>query len=159
MTLQLAVKRAYEHVHESDGRRVLVDRLWPRGLKKGRAQVDTWVKDAAPSTELHKWFGHNPARWGTFQERYVEELHANPQAWQPIFQEARQGKVTLLYGAKDVEHNQAVVLLKFLQQKHQQQLRQEGSSGQQEQQAPLKEHEKGRPATKKRRRVSKDVEE
>ncbi len=79
MTLQLAVKRAYEHVHESDGRRVLVDRLWPRGLKKGRAQVDTWVKDAAPSTELRKWFGHNPARWGTFQERYVEELHANPQ--------------------------------------------------------------------------------
>ena len=79
MTLQLALKRAYEPVHGSDGRRVLVDRLWPRGLRKGQAQVDTWAKDVAPSTELRKWFGHDPARWGAFQERYVQELQANPQ--------------------------------------------------------------------------------
>lgn len=104
------VKRIYEPLSVEDGYRVLVDRVWPRGMSKERAKIDLWAKDVAPSTELRKWFGHDPAKWEAFQERYREELSAG-EALQPLCA-ALQGKdvVTLLYGAKDREHNQALVL-------------------------------------------------
>lgn len=111
----IRIKRAYEDVSSDDGTRVLVDRLWPRGVSKERIQIAFWEKDVAPSTELRKWFGHDPVRWDEFQQRYVAELDANPSAWAPILAAMRTGDVTLVYGAKDTEHNEAVVLQRFLQ--------------------------------------------
>ena len=94
---------------------MLVDRLWPRGVSKVRIQIASWAKDVAPSTDLRKWFGHDPARWDGFQQRYEAELQANASAWTPILDAARAGDVTLIYGARDTEHNEAVVLQRFLQ--------------------------------------------
>ena len=96
------------------GKRILVDRLWPRGLSKEKARVDLWLKDVAPSNELRKWFAHDPARWAEFQRRYKEELKENREPLALLRQEARRGGVTLLYGAHDEEHNQAVVLATLL---------------------------------------------
>ncbi len=109
------LKRAYEPPSPEDGTRILVDRLWPRGLSKQKAALDCWMKDIAPSTELRKWFGHDPARWDEFQRRYFAELDAQPEAWQPILRAAHRGNVTLLYGARDVEHNNAVALKEYLE--------------------------------------------
>ena len=110
----LKIKRVYLPAEDSDGYRVLVDRLWPRGIKKENAKIDLWTKELAPSTELRKWFGHIPERFEEFSKRYVEELNSNPSV-APIVEEIRQHDVvTLLYGAKDEEHNNAVVLKSYI---------------------------------------------
>ena|SRR5687768_16362046 len=104
------LKRVYDPPAEDDGKRILIDRLWPRGLTRARARVDLWLKEIAPTTELRKWFGHDPNRWKEFRKRYQQELEANNEAVQRLKQELAGGPVTLLYGAKDEEHNDAVVL-------------------------------------------------
>ena len=112
--MQIAVKRAYDPPDSKDGYRVLVDRLWPRGIKKEDAGIDQWLKEVAPSTKLRTWFGHDPAKWKEFKKRYKEELKAN-EAWdelQALTKEKK--KITLVYAAKDEEHNQAVVLAELL---------------------------------------------
>jgi uncharacterized protein YeaO (DUF488 family) len=94
--------------------RILVDRVWPRGITKEKLKVGMWARDVAPSSELRKWFGHDPVRWQEFQDRYFGELDANPEAWRPILEAADQGVLTLVYGARDTEHNNAVALAKYL---------------------------------------------
>jgi uncharacterized protein YeaO (DUF488 family) len=106
----IRVKRVYEKPSRNDGVRVLVDRLWPRGLTKDRAAVDLWLKDVAPTPALRKWFGHDPARWAGFRTRYGEELRKNPEAVGVLRKKAAGRTVTLVYGARDTEHNGAVVL-------------------------------------------------
>lgn len=110
----VCIRRIYDDAQPDDGARVLVDRLWPRGISKDRAALTVWLKDVAPSTALRHWFGHDPARWDEFQKRYRAELDANPDAVQQLLAFARKGKLTLLYGARDTEHNEAVVLLQRL---------------------------------------------
>jgi uncharacterized protein YeaO (DUF488 family) len=109
------LKRAYEEPSKNDGLRVLVERLWPRGLTKERAAVDLWLKDVAPSPELRKWFGHDPARWEQFQKRYRQELRKKQDAVRLLKQKAREGTLTLVYAARDEEHNGALVLKRVLQ--------------------------------------------
>jgi uncharacterized protein YeaO (DUF488 family) len=104
------IKRVYEQPEQTDGLRVLVDRLWPRGLTKEKASVDLWLKDIAPSTELRKWFGHEPGKWEEFKKRYLIELNGNPGQVHLLQQAMEKGVVTLVYGAKDKEHNEALVL-------------------------------------------------
>jgi DNA-3-methyladenine glycosylase len=112
--MNISIKRVYLPAEDSDGYRVLVDRLWPRGIKKENAKIDLWAKALAPSAELRKWFNHIPERFEEFSKKYVEELKGNPEV-APILGELRQhDKVTLLYGAKDEQHNNAVVLLHLL---------------------------------------------
>ena len=111
----IKLKRAYEKSSRDDGLRVLVERLWPRGLTKERAAIDLWTKDVAPSPELRKWFGHDPARWEQFRERYQKELREKKDAVQSLKQKAKEGTVTLVYAARDEEHNGALVLKNFLQ--------------------------------------------
>ncbi len=108
------LKRVYAPASADDGARVLVDRLWPRGVSKARAALGSWSKDAAPSTELRQWFGHDPARWESFCERYRAELKHSPEAVEALRILARQGPVTLLFGARDEVHNEAVVLREVL---------------------------------------------
>lgn len=112
--LRVAVKRAYEPAGPKDGRRVLVDRLWPRGVSKDKAAIDLWLKEIAPSTTLRQWFGHDPARWEEFQHRYRAELDANDEVVAQLSEVIRAGKTTLVYGAKDEAHNDAVVLAEYL---------------------------------------------
>lgn len=111
---QVRLKRAYEPADAHDGMRILIDRLWPRGLSKQTAALDLWLKEVAPSTELRKWFGHDPARWPEFQRRYAEELRQQPAPLAQLRELARKGKVTLVYSAHDEEHNDAVVLQRLL---------------------------------------------
>ena len=111
----IKLKRVYEPPDPADGRRFLVDRLWPRGVRKDAAHVEAWVKDAAPSDELRTWFGHDPERWTEFRERYVRELKQQPDVLAPLLEAARQGDITLVYSARDPEHNQAVVLESVLE--------------------------------------------
>jgi uncharacterized protein YeaO (DUF488 family) len=111
----IRVKRVYEKPSRDDGFRVLVDRLWPRGLTKERAALSLWLKDVAPSPGLRKWFGHDPARWNGFQARYRKELAGREDALKLLRQKARERTVTLLYGARDEEHNEARVLKKVLE--------------------------------------------
>ena len=108
------LKRAYDPAETSDGTRFLVERLWPRGVKKTSLTIEAWLKEVGPSTELRKWFSHDPAKWDEFRQRYFEELRANPDAWKPILQAARHGTVTLIYSSHDTEHNNAVALQNFL---------------------------------------------
>jgi uncharacterized protein YeaO (DUF488 family) len=108
------LKRAYEAAAPEDGTRILVDRLWPRGLAKKNAKLDHWMKDIAPSTDLRKWFGHDPARWAEFQRRYAAELRQNTELLDRLLTLARQGPVTLIYSAHDEAHNDAVVLRDIL---------------------------------------------
>jgi uncharacterized protein YeaO (DUF488 family) len=110
---RIAVKRVYEPAARGDGARFLVDRMWPRGVKKEALQA-VWLKDAAPSTALRKWFGHDPARWDGFCKRYFAELDANPEAWRPIGDALKRGNVTLLYAARDTERNNAIELKAYL---------------------------------------------
>ena len=110
----IQVKRVYEPAAASDGARFLVDRLWPRGLKKKVLRVDGWLKDAAPSNPLRKWFNHDPAKWDEFQNRYFAELDEKLEAVRPLLEAARRGKVTLLFAAHDTEHNNAVALKEYL---------------------------------------------
>ncbi|HQZ03200.1 MAG TPA: DUF488 domain-containing protein [Thauera sp.] len=112
--MSIALKRAYETPAETDGVRVLVDRIWPRGVKKSEARIDHWAKELAPSTELRKWFGHDPDKWSEFQRKYREELRGNP-GLDGIRALSRQGGLTLVYGAKDEVHNQAQVLKQVLE--------------------------------------------
>jgi len=112
----LKTKRAYEPAAPSDGTRFLVDRLRPRGIKKEKLKMQAWLKDVAPSPELRKWFSHDPLKWQEFQKRYQAELEDNPESWKPILEAAKQGDVTLLYSARDTEHNSAVLLKAFLEE-------------------------------------------
>jgi uncharacterized protein YeaO (DUF488 family) len=108
----LKIKRAYEAVETSDGKRILIDRLWPRGMSKSAARIDEWIKDLAPSTELRKWFGHDPQKWEGFKKKYLKEL-SSPQKiklLEDITRQASNGTVTLIYSAKDTEHNDVRVL-------------------------------------------------
>jgi uncharacterized protein YeaO (DUF488 family) len=109
------IKRAYEKTMPNDGVRVLVDRLWPRGVAKVQAQIDRWEKEIAPSTSLRKWFGHDPARWPEFKRRYFAELDAQRESLDELCKLAANQTVTLIFGAKDTEHNQAVALQEYLQ--------------------------------------------
>jgi len=115
--MKVLIKRVYEEPKESDGTRILVDRLWPRGLKKENARVDLWLKEIAPSNELRKWFAHDPKKWTEFQARYKQELKSHAEQVAQLKREAKKGTVTLLYGARDEEHNQAVVLERMLRGK------------------------------------------
>lgn len=112
----IKLKRVYEEADESDGVRFLVERLWPRGMKKESLKMDAWLKDVAPSTELRKWFGHDPEKWPQFEERYRAELQGNPAGWEPILKAAKNEDVTLLYSTHDTEHNNAIVLKHFLEE-------------------------------------------
>src|SRR6476619_1636171 len=111
------IKRVYEEPKKSDGKRILVDRLWPRGLRKAEVKVDLWLKEIAPSTALRKWFSHEPFKWEEFKKRYSVELEKNNEQISLLEREVSEGKVTLVYGAKDQEHNGAVVLREFLEHK------------------------------------------
>jgi uncharacterized protein YeaO (DUF488 family) len=104
------LKRAYEQPETEDGVRILVDRLWPRGVKKEDAAIDEWMKELAPSTELRKWFGHDPDRWEEFRERYAKEVNGHPDQLKQLRALARKGAITLVYSAHDEEHNNAVAL-------------------------------------------------
>ncbi len=115
MTIQ--TKRVYEPTVVEDGTRFLVDRLWPRGLKKAALRLDGWLKDVAPSNELRGWFGHNPARWTEFRRRYFAELDRHPEVAQPILDAVKRGPATLLFSARDAEHNNAVALREYLEAK------------------------------------------
>lgn len=106
----IRLKRAYEQPVPADGTRILIDRLWPRGVTKAAAALDQWVKDIAPSTALRKWFGHDPARWEEFRSRYIAEIREHPDALRNLRDQARQGPITLVYSAHDEAHNDAVVL-------------------------------------------------
>jgi uncharacterized protein YeaO (DUF488 family) len=113
----IAVKRAYDAVSRTDGTRFLVERLWPRGLSQSTLRVEAWLKEVGPSTNLRKWFSHDPEKWDTFRRRYFRELASQPDAWQPIVSAARRGRVTLVYTSHDTQHNNAVALQEFLQKK------------------------------------------
>lgn len=112
--LDIRLKRAYEAPSKSDGTRVLIDRLWPRGLTKEKAGVDRWLKDIAPSTQLRRWFGHDPERWGEFQRRYAAELKRHSELVDELVNLSHEGTLTLVFGARDEEHNDAVVLKNLL---------------------------------------------
>lgn len=111
----IQVKRVYDPPVLEDGTRFLVERLWPRGLKKEALRLDGWLKDVAPSDKLRRWFAHDPAKWNEFWHRYFAELDGKPEAWRPILQAACQGNVTLLFSARDTEHNNAVALKAYLE--------------------------------------------
>lgn len=113
----IKVKRVYDEPDEDDGLRVLVDRLWPRGMSKKRAKVDLWLKDIAPSDELRKWFAHEPEKWEEFRSRYFEELKDKQKDVDLITEKAQSVVVTLLFGTKDLEHNNAVALKEYLEAK------------------------------------------
>ena len=113
----ITLKRAYDPVSRTDGTRFLVERLWPRGVSKTDLRIDAWLKDAGPSTELRKWFSHDPDKWADFRRRYFRELDSRPEAWQPIVSAARRGTVTLVYSSHDTHHNNAVALLHYVQTK------------------------------------------
>jgi uncharacterized protein YeaO (DUF488 family) len=114
---RIQIRRVYDPPAPEDGARLLVDRLWPRGVSKDKLHLAGWVKGVAPSRPLRRWFDHDPAKWHEFQRRYSAELEEHPQAWQPILQAARGGRVTLLFAAKDPEHNNALALKAFLERK------------------------------------------
>jgi uncharacterized protein YeaO (DUF488 family) len=110
------IKRAYEPPSETDGVRILVERLWPRGVTKKDAALDLWLKEVAPSAELRAWFAHDPAKWQQFRKRYWAELERNKDAVAELKQHVKKGTVTFIYAARDEEHNSAVVLKEFLEQ-------------------------------------------
>ncbi|HVV68445.1 MAG TPA: DUF488 domain-containing protein [Gammaproteobacteria bacterium] len=113
--MTLKIKRIYEKFQESDGFRILIDRLWPRGIKKENAHIDLWLKEIAPSDALRKWFNHDPQKWPEFQKRYAKELKSKGEVIAIIYQEEQKHTVTLLYGSKETEHNNAIALKKFLE--------------------------------------------
>jgi len=113
----IRVKRVYEPAGRGDGARFLIDRLWPRAVKKEGLRLTAWLKEVAPSGSLRTWFGHDPKRWIEFQRRYRAELDGNPDGWQPLVAAARKGTVTLLFSARDEERNNAVVLKAYVEAK------------------------------------------
>lgn len=112
--MAIKLKRAYEPAHTDDGMRYLVERLWPRGLGKEKLRLDGWLRDVAPSTELRRWFSHDPAKWEDFRRRYWRELDRRPEAWAPLLDTARQQDITLVFSSHDEEHNNAVALKDYL---------------------------------------------
>lgn len=110
----ITLKRVYDPVTSTDGVRFLVERLWPRGVKKTALRIDAWLKDVAPSGELRRWFGHDPEKWSEFRRRYYDELRASADALEPILKAAQRGQVTLMYSSHDTEHNNAVALKEYL---------------------------------------------
>lgn len=114
MTMKLRLKRIYDDPADEDGLRILVDRLWPRGLGRQEARIDHWAKDVAPSTELRRWFGHDPEKWTEFHRRYEAELRSNPAGVDALRERIGGGTATLLFAARDAGHNNAVVLRDFL---------------------------------------------
>jgi uncharacterized protein YeaO (DUF488 family) len=110
----IKLKRAYEPATDDDGMRVLVERLWPRGVTKTRLKLDAWLKDVAPSAGLRKWFSHDPKKWPEFRRRYFAELRAHPAAWRPLLSAAKRGRVTFVYAAHDEARNGAAALKTFL---------------------------------------------
>ena len=117
LAMNIKIKRVYEQPAQDDGVRILVDRLWPRGLTKEKASVDLWLKEIAPSTELRKWFGHDPEKWKSFRGRYVSEIRHNDDLLKVLKQKASEGTITLLYGTRDEKHNEALVLKQFLERR------------------------------------------
>ena len=115
--MPIGLKRTYEPPAKSDGRRILVDRVWPRGIAKDDLQIDAWLKDLAPSTALRKWFDHDPAKWDEFRKRYARELEQRSEALEELVENARAGHVTLVFGAKDTERNNAVALREHLERR------------------------------------------
>ncbi len=113
----IKLKRVYEPAGSGDGTRFLVERLWPRGIKKTSIRMDSWAKEIAPSDGLRRWFSHDPAKWGEFCCRYFGDLNTHPDAWQPLLEAARRGTVTLLYSSHDQEHNNAVALKQYLEER------------------------------------------
>ncbi|HYK82461.1 MAG TPA: DUF488 family protein [Gemmatimonadales bacterium] len=113
-TVTISLKRAYAAPSRGDGYRILVERLWPRGLSKQRAQIDLWAKAAAPSPTLRRWFSHDPKKWTEFKRRYFRELRAHPEALEPIRERLRAGRVTFVFAARDVRFNNAVALKQYL---------------------------------------------
>lgn len=113
----IQLKRVYEEPGRQDGVRFLIERLWPRGVRKADLATDGWLKEAGPSTQLRKWFSHDPKKWDEFQGRYFAELDTRREAWQPILKEVERGTVTLLYSSHDTEHNNAVALKRYLEAK------------------------------------------
>lgn len=113
----IKLKRVYDPVSSTDGTRVLVERLWPRGRSKADLRLHAWLKEVGPSTELRKWFGHDPGKWARFRTRYFRELDARPDAWRGIVSAARRGTVTLVYSAHDRHHNNAVALKDYVRAK------------------------------------------
>ena len=111
----IQIKRVYEPYAKEDGARFLVERLWPRGVKKDALRMDAWYKNLAPSGDLRRWFNHDPAKWKEFQRRYRAELADNPAAYQPLLDAAKLGQITLLYSAHDTEHNNAIALKSYLE--------------------------------------------
>lgn len=113
----IQLRRVYDEPGEHEGKRFLVERLWPRGVRKTDLQSDVWEKEAGPSTELRKWFSHDPAKWDEFQRKYFAELDKRPEAWKPLLKAAEHGRITLLYSSHDTEHNNAVALKRYLESK------------------------------------------
>lgn len=113
--MKTTIKRVYEKPGKEDGLRILVDRLWPRGLTKEKAAVGLWLKEIAPTTELRKWFGHDPEKWNEFKKKYVAELKKNKEPVSLLKEKIKEGKVTIVYAAKDQEHNEALVLLNYIE--------------------------------------------
>ncbi len=113
----IVLKRVYDSTPPGDGVCFLVERLWPRGVRKDSLQLDAWLKDVAPSAKLRRWFGHDPARWEEFRRRYHSELDANGEAWAPIIKAASRDRVTLIYSSRDTRHNNAVALKEYLESK------------------------------------------
>jgi uncharacterized protein YeaO (DUF488 family) len=113
---RISLKRAYEPPAKSDGKRILVDRMWPRGVTKKELRLDRWAKSLAPSAQLRNWFGHDPGKWDEFKQKYFRELNKQPRAIEELATECRHGPVTLVYGAKDTHHNQAVALKQYLEE-------------------------------------------
>ena len=112
--MQISLKRVYQDASETDGTRILVERLWPRGVSKERARIDLWLKDAAPSTELRQWFSHDPERWPEFRRRYHSELHDNPEALDALMPFLERGPVTFVYSSRETRYNAAVALRDYL---------------------------------------------
>ena len=111
------VKRVYNSASPEDGQRYLVDRLWPRGIKKEQLKIAAWIKEVAPSNELRTWYGHDPDKWCEFNKRYFDELDSRPETWRPLVEAARQGNITLLFSSKELELNNAISLRAYLEQR------------------------------------------
>ena len=113
----IKLKRVYDAAATSDGSRFLVERLWPRGIRKANLKMDAWLKDIGPSDGLRRWFAHDPKKWNVFRKRYFAELDSNPDVWEPLVKAARRGPITLVYSSRDTDHNNAVALRDYLQAK------------------------------------------
>jgi uncharacterized protein YeaO (DUF488 family) len=113
--MAIKLKRVYDEPKQADGYRVLVDRIWPRGLSKDDARIDKWLKDVAPSDQLRKWFHEDSSRWAEFRKRYLSQLKENRETLKPLSKRAKKDRITLVYGSKDTEHNNAVVVKQYLE--------------------------------------------